>query len=289
MFDAAAIPMALATPEGRLLAASPAYTAWRGRPIDGTGLWFDLFSEGVRDRVVDGAGRVLRGEQATFGLLFASGPEPKTRWGDLTLSAVRNGRREVTSLFIQIKDATERMLAERRLTELATIDPLTGLPNRIVLAERLGRALKLLERHTGHVGILFCDLDRFKVVNDTLGHAAGDELLQTVARLLVEVVRPTDTVVRFGGDEFVVLCQHLIGPQDASRIAQRIVDSLCSTAPLAGRIADIGVSVGVATTQIPLDPEVLLRNADTALSRAKLDGRGRYRIYEPTMGTLANA
>ena len=288
-FDAAAIPMALVTPEGRLLVANPAYTAWLDRPIDGTSSWFELFNRSVWGRVAGGAGRVLNGELTVFELLHANGTEPHARWGELSLTAVRNARGEATCLFAQINDVTGRVRAERRLSELATIDPLTELPNRIVLTERLGRALIRLERHAGYLAVLFCDLDRFKVVNDTLGHAAGDELLQTVARLLSDVVRPSDTVVRFGGDEFVVLCEDLAGPEDAGRIAQRVVDSLCTIAPLAGRLAPVGVSVGVATARGAVDPDVLLRQADTALARAKLDGRGRYRIYEPAMGELASA
>ena len=129
---------------------------------------------------------------------------------------------------------------------------------------------------------MFVDLDRFKLVNDVLGHDAGDALLRTAAARLRNAVRAHDMVARFGGDEFVVLMQHVADRGELHDVAQRILDAIASPIPVGGEPADVGASVGIATASGPDDdPDALVRNADAAMYRAKEHGRGRYEFFRP--------
>jgi diguanylate cyclase (GGDEF)-like protein len=160
-------------------------------------------------------------------------------------------------------------------------DGLTGLPNRSLFIDRLGHAIDRGERSGAEVGVLFCDLDGFKTVNDSLGHSAGDRLLVSVADRLRECVRPADTVARLGGDDFAVLLEELRGPGDAARAAQRILNALEAPFQLASREVYVTVSIGIATGVG--DADTLLRDADLAMYRAKSEGKGRYAVYEPAL------
>lgn len=181
-------------------------------------------------------------------------------------------------------DVTEQTLSERRVRFLAHHDPLTGLANRLLLHERLDRAIGEAGGREGKLVVLALDLDRFKVVNDTYGHAAGDQLLRQVAERLGELVGPDDTVSRLGGDEFVILWRGTAARDGVEPLARRIVRSLVTPFILDGNMAQVGTSVGIALhPQDGATPESLLRNADTALYRAKAEGRGTVRFFEPAM------
>jgi diguanylate cyclase (GGDEF)-like protein len=172
-----------------------------------------------------------------------------------------------------IRFAVERKEAERELSRLALHDPLTGLPNRVLLTDRLTLALARGRREESEVGLLFADLDGFKEVNDRLGHESGDRLLSTVARRLAQAVRPGDTVGRLGGDEFVVLCEGLRGAEDALFVAERIVRAVEAPIRVAGTEVSVDVSVGIAVTgRGTVLPDALLRAADAAMYRAKRRG-----------------
>jgi diguanylate cyclase (GGDEF)-like protein len=162
-------------------------------------------------------------------------------------------------------------------------DPLTGMANRVLFLGALRDALSGVGDSAGEGGysaVLFIDLDKFKQVNDTLGHAAGDELLTTVADRIRRIVRPTDVPARFGGDEFAVLLRHLGDPEaEARQIAHRIIEALTRPVPVTGGTARIGASVGVAYGLVGSEPEDLLRQADTAMYRAKRAGRGRCVVH----------
>ncbi len=162
-------------------------------------------------------------------------------------------------------------------------DSLTGLPNRSLFLDRLRHSVARAERSGAPVAVLFCDLDGFKTVNDSLGHRTGDRLLVSVAERLSDCLRPTDTMARLGGDEFAVLLEELGEPGVAARAAQRLLDSLKPPFELREREFFISASIGIATgTQ---DAETLLRDADLAMYRAKSRGKGRYAIFEPGMHT----
>jgi diguanylate cyclase (GGDEF)-like protein len=178
----------------------------------------------------------------------------------------------------------ERWLAEDQIRYLAMHDSLTNLPNRLQFHQHLDRAVARARRH-GHLMAVFAlDLDRFKDVNDTLGHATGDALLAEVSARLRESVRESDLVGRLGGDEFAVVAEDLEAPEDAMRLARRVCTSLGETYHVNGHDVTTSASIGIAIG--PLDreaPDVLLKNADLALYRAKEDGRNTFRFFEPAM------
>ncbi|MDX6202293.1 MAG: diguanylate cyclase [Frankiales bacterium] len=173
------------------------------------------------------------------------------------------------------------MTNARRLEETsqqALSDPMTGLANRAYALHELERTLARQRRHGGHTAVIFVDLDRFKAVNDTWGHAAGDELLSAVAERLRQTVRTTDTPARYGGDEFVIVCEGLTAPGDAVVLAERLVGAIPGTYQLGDGPASIGASVGVAVATTPVPAAQLLRLADEAMYEAKQAGGSRYSI-----------
>jgi diguanylate cyclase (GGDEF)-like protein len=187
------------------------------------------------------------------------------------------------------EDITERRRAEERISYLARHDVLTGLANRAMLLERIGKA-RIGAGRGASFAVLFLDLDRFKAVNDTLGHAAGDELLRAVAARLLDAVREDDVVARLGGDEFVVLQLGLQSPDDAATLAQRIIASLAMPYRIGDAEVIIGVSIGIdIAAGDRIAAADLLKNADMALYTAKSEGRGRFRFFEAEMDASVQA
>ncbi|MGO4871130.1 MAG: EAL domain-containing protein [Roseiarcus sp.] len=203
--------------------------------------------------------------------------------------------REPTEVETQLTDvvtriagiAIERKLAEDRIHFMANHDALTGLPNRALLNDRLAQALLYAQRYDRWVTVLFIDLDNFKIVNDSLGHNAGDELLKTVARRMVDCVRATDTVVRLGGDEFVVLLlDQPKSPDTISATVQILRADIAQTVQLEGHALRVTSSIGIANYPGDgTDAEALLANADAAMYRAKEIGRDNFQFYTPELNT----
>ncbi|MEK7207070.1 MAG: EAL domain-containing protein [Pseudomonadota bacterium] len=192
-------------------------------------------------------------------------------------------------------DITARKEMESRLAHLASHDALTGLPNRNLLNDRLGQALVYATRHGRAAGVLFLDLDRFKTINDSLGHSVGDRLLKVVADRLLSCVREGDTVARIGGDEFVVLLDDMAQPQDVALIAQKVLASFVQPFRVDVQEAEGGVQEFFFTTSIGIslypgdgeDAQALLKNADTAMYRAKKQGGNSYRFFTAEMDLRA--
>ena len=184
--------------------------------------------------------------------------------------------------------AIERAEAEAEMRRRALHDPLTGLPNRTLVLDRLGHALAARARRRGTTAVVLLDIDQFKVVNDSLGHEAGDQLLLAVAPRLIEAVRPGDTVGRLGGDEFVVVCEGVADAPGAAAVAARLVSAFGEPFALGGEnhhlTASVGIALADAATATPGD---LLRNADTAMYRAKERGRGRFEMFDEELRARA--
>ena len=185
--------------------------------------------------------------------------------------------------------AVERGHAEARLAHQATHDALTGLPNRTLFLDRLGQALAQRHEDGTTVAVVFLDVDRFKVINDSAGHGAGDRLLTGLAQRLSGLVRPGDTVARFGGDEFTVLCQGVAGASGALKIAERIVEGTAAPFALDDGEVVVTLSAGIALPRAGDTPETLLRDADAAMYRAKERGRNRIEVFDEAMRDTAVA
>lgn len=181
-------------------------------------------------------------------------------------------------------DITEEVEAQERASHLAHHDALTGLPNRALFRERLNIALAATAEQTARVAIICLDLDHFKEVNDTLGHGAGDLLLQQLSNRLLGCVRKHDTVTRLGGDEFAIIQMGVAQPLEAEELSRKLIDVVRAPFTIEGQDLHVGVSIGIAIADaIETDPERLMKNADIALYRAKQSGRATYRIFEAQM------
>jgi diguanylate cyclase (GGDEF)-like protein len=203
--------------------------------------------------------------------------------GILHCSLLRDSIGKPIYVIGQLHDITERKRVERELAHHALHDPLTGLPNRVLFMDRLEHALRQSSRRATKAAVIFADLDNFKVINDSLGHSAGDELLIAVAARLEQTLRPADTVSRFGGDEFTILCQDLTSDEDLTVITERITNEMAAPFDVQGRQVILTLSLGIAASGAGEAPEELLRDADAAMYSAKAGGRARHAIFDRSM------
>ena len=209
------------------------------------------------------------------------------QWRHVEISATnRLADPAVRGIVANVRDVTERAEAATRLAWQAFHDSLTGLPNRALLADRLGHAVERARRVGDLTALLFLDLDRFKLVNDSMGHEAGDLLLVEVASRLEQAVRAGDSVARLGGDEFVILVESVSETDEVSALAERIGAVVAEPIPLPQGMVTVTASIGIAYDS-GRGPEHLLRDADTALYRAKEKGRNRYHVFTESLRTAA--
>ncbi|MDB6108027.1 MAG: putative signaling protein [Gammaproteobacteria bacterium] len=189
----------------------------------------------------------------------------------------------VRGLALNFRDISERKALEEQLRQMAFHDPLTLLANRTLFKDRVQHALTLAHRGHGLVAVLFLDLDNFKTINDSLGHDAGDRLLQAVAQRIVKTTRASDTVARLGGDEFAVLLERISTPAEVQRLAESLIDTLGAPFALNAVEVRVAASIGVAFSTSAAGTESLLGNADIAMYHAKAAGKNRYAVFEPQM------
>jgi diguanylate cyclase (GGDEF)-like protein/PAS domain S-box-containing protein len=281
--------------QGVITAANRAAESILGRRI-AVGERLDaVFGDELRARHPDGflitedehpVVRTLRtGESFTNVLMGIELADREQRWLSLNSRPLRHDDLLPYGMVCSFSDVTERRRTERQLNYQATHDALTGLANRPVFIESLRQTLDHARRAGSRVGVLFIDLDRFKVVNDTQGHLVGDEVLSAVARRLQRTTRAVDTVARLSGDEFVVLCPDLADIDAARRRATEIADVIAQPIPVSsGRDVVITASVGVSCVEGGLaDPEAMLRDADVAMYTAKERGRARVELLDHTL------
>lgn len=201
-----------------------------------------------------------------------------------SVAPIHDHDRQVTGAVIVFRDVSATRALEKELTNSAQHDFLTGLPNRMLLNDRIGQAIALAHRQRGYAAVLFLDLDGFKQVNDSLGHPIGDKLLQSVANRLLECVRSPDTVIRQGGDEFIVLLQELKHPQDAVFTVARLLKTVAKMHSVDSHEICITASIGVSIyPNDGQDGETLIRNADIAMYYAKKNGSQNYRFFRSQM------
>ncbi len=271
----------------RLLYVSPSWRAVTGRapPTDRQGLLDIVHPDDYRRILAQADSAPAGGVDHEYRIVHADG---SVRWLHTRTFPIEDRHRRVYRAAGMSEDITERKAAEERLLQLAHYDSLTNLPNRKLFFESLERLLTQAEDNQWTVAVLFLDLDRFKLVNDTLGHATGDELLQRVAARLVECVRIRDVVGRLGGDEFALILPALDSADDAAAVAAKVIQALTEPFDLAGHETFISASIGITVYPGDTgDAEALLRYADTAMYRAKAGGRNTYRYYTAEMNERA--
>jgi len=287
-FDYAAIGMALVSPEGRWLQVNRSLCEIIGyTEAELLGMSFQEISHpDDRDVVLGRVEQLLAGEVPTYQTekryFHKEGHEV---WIYLSISRVGDARHGLPRLIFQIQDITDRKTAEQQLLHDAFHDTLTGLPNRALFADRLKLTLARAKRVGAHqFAVLFLDLDRFKVINDSLGHMIGDQLLVGIARRLETCLRPGDTVARLGGDEFTVLLEDINDIKEAVSVAKRVEKELSLPFNLGGHEVFTTVSIGIAPSTIGYErPEDVLRDADTAMYRAKSLGKSRHEVFDKEM------
>jgi diguanylate cyclase (GGDEF)-like protein/PAS domain S-box-containing protein len=246
---------------------------------------FDVFSDEHARAAYDDEQRIISTGEAMVAKIeretFHDRPDA---WVSTTKMVLRDYDGEVVGTFGISRDVTAQILAEQALAHQALHDTLTGLTNRLALMDRLSQALASLDRSHGLIAVMFVDLDNFKMINDTMGHEAGDRVLVEVARRLQLASRRGDTVARFGGDEFVLLCGGLRADDDVRLIADRAVRAVGQRFVEDGADLTVTGSIGVVATGDALaDPSELLRQADMAMYSAKLAGRNRFSTFDPSL------
>lgn len=274
----------------RLVYVSPAYERVWGRKtralLEQPSQWLDSVHHEDRNRVAEVLLRST-GEASDYEYRIQR-PDGSIRWIHDRAFPVFNEHGKLVLMTGIAEDITRRKEADDRLLQLAHYDHLTGLPNRVLLHERLKQALARAARHNDHVATVFLDLDHFKTVNDTLGHATGDHLLQQVAKRITRTLRDDDTVARLGGDEFAVILSDISQPQGAEIAVEKIVSALQTPFAVDGHELYVSASAGISMFPTDgSDADSLLKNADTAMYRAKELGRTTYQFFSQEMNQRA--
>ena len=255
-----------------------------GMPISGS----QLTHETDREQVVELINKLMAGDEPrATGLNRNYRKDGETIWCEWYHSCLLDEQGRIVSILSFVQDVSSRIQAEERLQYLATRDALTGLPNRLLLQERLTQAIAQAKRSGKRVGVMFIDLDRFKNVNDTLGHRIGDELLKHVTASLSEALRETDLLARLGGDEFMVIVEDFEDPAVLNRVAQKLQEAIAQPFQIEEHDIYVTSSIGIAIYPDDSDgPEGLLKHADVAMYRSKELGRNTYQFFDANLAAL---
>lgn len=277
--------------EDQMLYVSPAYRTIWGRPVDelyeDSDSWIESIHPDDRERMAEHfLSSTATSLEKEYRIVRGDG---EIRWIRDDAFPVRDEDGEVIRVAGVARDVTERKRLEEQLRHQALHDPLTSLANRALLEDRIEQALTRARRRSAPMALLMVDIDRFKRINDSLGHTAGDRILQTVARRLRDAVRDEDTVARWGGDEFVVLATNVEDREDLEALRQRIAQTVCRPATVVGEEVPVSATMGGLLVgpsdlsgAVPVtEPEELVRYADQALHRAKEKAASSFRLFEP--------
>ncbi len=273
-------------PEGRIVVVNQAFERITGYlAAEVTGVTPGFLDSGRQGRDFHaGMWRLLRETGHWSGEVWNRRKNGEVFQEWLTIIAVRQPHGQVTHYIGVFSDVSDDKAQAQHLRQLAQFDPLTELPNRAQLVQRLGDSLEMAERQHQRVAVCFLDLDRFKEINDSIGHDAGDALLRTMARRIRSVVRHSDTVARMGGDEFVIVLEQLSGPDAAARVAEQLLHEVLRPVTLAGQDLAVSASIGICLfPEDGSDAGELVRNADTAMHQSKQNGRNRVTFYARAM------
>jgi diguanylate cyclase (GGDEF)-like protein/PAS domain S-box-containing protein len=292
-FNHSAIGMALVSPEGRWLQVNRSLCALLGysEPELMATDYLTITHPDDLATALTNIRQLLKGKipsyQTEKRYIHKQGQEVWVAWN---ASLARDEYTGSAHLIFQIQDITDRKRAEERLLHDAFHDSLTGLPNRALFMDHLKMAIARTERHQDRrFAVLYLDLDRFKIINDSLGHMIGDQLLVGIATRLKNALRPIDTIARFGGDEFTILVEDIVDENEVIYVAERLQYELSAPFSLSGREVFTTVSIGIALSSIDnaQQAEEILRDADTAMYRAKTLGKTRYEIFDVAMHAQA--
>lgn len=290
LFEASTQAITITDADAKIIAVNPAFTTITGyEAAEVIGRNSNVLSSGRQDKAF---------YESMWNAILSKGHWQGELWdrrksGEvfpvwLTVSTVRNSHGEILQYMAMFSDVSDRKAAEAQIEYLAHYDQLTGLANRALLQERFALLISQAQRHRRRVGVLFLDLDRFKKVNDTLGHSAGDAVLQETARRLRACLRQADFVARQGGDEFIVLINDVDVIQDAAHVAQKIIEAMARRFELQGHAIHISPSIGISVyPDDGSDIETLLKNADVAMYQAKSAGRNNYQFFTHEMNETA--
>ncbi|MEY2476897.1 MAG: hypothetical protein QOG87_2212 [Actinomycetota bacterium] len=283
-FDQAAIGIAIVGLDGLAVEVNPALCALLDRPLgDLVGQRLSDFSGSEEPPLADAVlARVAIGHDTYAAERRYVRSNGSFVWASIHINLVRDERGEPDYFFVQVEDISRRKDMEEEVAHEAFHDHLTGLPNRALLTDRLALALAGIGRRGTQLAVMFLDLDHLKLLNDTAGHANGDEALQHTADCLAETLRPGDTLARFGGDEFVMVCED-VTVEEATEIAERVLHGLREPHVIDGRQVPLSASIGIALADNSATPQSLLQQADAAMYRAKERGRGRVELFDDAL------
>lgn len=286
LFDRIPVGLYRTTPDGQILDINSAGVKLWGFPDKETALAANVKTVYVNDKdrerwklILEREG-VLRHHETN--IKFHDGT---TRWVKDTTRVIRNTAGEVLYYEGSFEDITERKQAEEKLTFMATHDALTELPNRELLHDRIGHAISIAKRSKDQLAVLFLDIDGFKELNDAYGHAQGDLVLQAITNRINDCVRDSDTLARFGGDEFSILLEGIMQMDDIFPIIEKIVQAIAD--PFVVQSSEVFITCSIGISLYPNDgitPEALIQNADRAMYHAKKNGKNNYHFYSASMG-----